>query len=129
MSHRPFTVCLALALVASLATSAFASCQADPSMSAGAQMACCKAGHDNDKCPMRGSAADCCKIDSQKQQQLTVAKAEPVRSALTVPPLVAIVVFGSIDSIAPVQATRVHQHDLLGIPSTPARFLASALLI
>ena len=128
MSARPLTVCLAFALVASLATSALASCMADPSMSAGAQMACCKAGHD--KCPMQGSAAaDCCKVDSQKQQQLTVANAEPVRSTLIAPALVAMLVAGSIDAIAPVQATRVRQHDRLRIPSTPERFLASALLI
>ena len=127
MSTRPFTVCLAFALVASLATLAVASCMADPSMSAGAQMACCKAGHD--QCPMHGSAADCCKVDGQKQQQLTVAKAEPVRSTLTAPALLASAIAGSIDLIAPVQATRVRPHDPLRIPSTPDRFLASALLI
>ena len=127
MSSRPLTVCLALALVASLATSALATCLADPSMSVGAQMACCEAGHD--QCPMRGSAADCCKIDSQKQQRLTAAKAESIRSTLTAPALVAAVIVGSIDSIAPVRATRVLQHDPLGLPSTPDRFLASALLI
>ena len=90
-------------------------------------MACCKAGHD--QCPMHGTAADCCKLEGQKQQQRVVANSEPVRLILRAPAFVATVITGSIASIAPVHATRVRQQDLLRIPSTPGRFLASALLI
>jgi hypothetical protein len=127
MFARPLTVCLALALVASLATSALATCMADSSMSAQAQMACCSAGHD--ECPMRGSAGDCCKIESQKQQPLAVAKAEPIHSTVTAPALVAVVFVGSLDAIAPTRAIRVSHIHPLRIPSTPRHFLASTLLI
>jgi hypothetical protein len=127
MFARPLTVCLALALVASLATSALATCMADPSMSAEAQMACCSAGHD--ECPMRGSAGDCCKIESQTQQPVAVAKAEPIQSTVTAPALVAVVIVGSLDAIAPARAVRLPDIDPLRIPSTPHHFLASTLLI
>ena len=127
MFARPLTLCLALALVAALATSALASCLADPSMSAGSEMACCRVGHDG--CPMPGSATDCCKADSQKQQPPAVAKAESIRSTWTAPALVATAIVGSIDSIAPMRAIRILRDTRLRPPSTPDHFLASALLL
>jgi hypothetical protein len=62
-----------LLFVVALMTSMLAACAEDASASATEQMACCKAGHDH--CPMKDSAADCCKKSGpQGQFQATVVK-------------------------------------------------------
>ena len=124
-SARPFIICLAL--LTSLGTSALANCMADPSMSASAQMGCCKAGHHN--CPMKGSASDCCKTDTQQQQQVAVAKAELIQSTLTSPALAMVVTAGSLDSVAPAWPICASSYARLRASFTPPYFLVSALLI
>ena len=123
---RSLTVAFVLMLVTSLTTSAWASCIADAAMPAKAQMACCKAGHD--KCPMHGSAKDCCKTEGQKQQQLSAATHEIARSPVSTPALTATISPVALPS-AVVAPNFAPQHDVLKGPSGPTYLLISALLI
>ena len=127
MSARRLTVCLALVLVASMATSALASCMASPAMSAQAQMACCQAGHLN--CSTAGSAADCCKAESQRQQQAAVGKREVSRRALATPVLVSAVTADPLGSLPPRPSIHFTDQGAFKSSSTPKYLLASALLI
>ena len=127
MSDRRLTVCLALALVAAMATSALASCMAGPAMTADSEMACCKAGHV--ECGMRTTADPCCKSDSQKQQQLIAAKHELVKSPLTALKQIPAVVSGDLVTIRPTSALFAHVRLLPKSPAAPTYLLVSALLI
>jgi hypothetical protein len=128
MPVRPLTICLAMTLVVSMATSALASCLADVSMNAAAQMACCKQGHD--KCPMVGTPDDCCKTDAQTQQPLSAATHELVRATLSSPPLAVTISYVPFIPVGLLRASALDRHRLvLKGPSPPAFFLTSALLI
>jgi hypothetical protein len=77
---------LAALVLAAFCGSTWATCAEGAIASQTEQMACCKAGHDH--CPMKDSAADCCKQSGpQVQSQATIVKAAPtpapVRTALT----------------------------------------------
>jgi hypothetical protein len=69
-----------LLVVVAMMTSTLAACAEGASASATEQMACCKAGHDH--CPMKDSAADCCKKNSSSPQPQwnVVAKADSLNA-------------------------------------------------
>jgi hypothetical protein len=127
MLGRPLTLCLAVALVLSKATSALASCMADLSMGAVAQMACCKQGHA--KCPMAGTAEDCCKTDAEAQQPPTVATHQLDRGIFA-PPALAVTI-SPIPFTADLFRASVldPQRFVLKGLSPPPYLLTSALLI
>ena len=63
-----------LLVVVAMMTSTLAACVEGARANATEQMACCKAGHDH--CPMKDSAADCCKQSGpQSPSQATIVKA------------------------------------------------------
>ena len=75
MSDRRRTVCLALTLVAAMATSALASCISERDTS-DAEMACCiKSQHD---CGPAGKAMSCCRTERPPDERVSVAKQEVV---------------------------------------------------
>ena len=126
MFPRRIAICFSLALVATLVTSALASCMAGPAMSADAEMACCMAGHS--ECGMSGTAEQCCKTDSQTHE-LIVAKQELVRS-----PLMALSLMRAIHPGVPMTVptgllVRAPSPDALRTPSPPTYLLTSVLLI
>lgn len=67
-------------VVAGIFSSALATCTAGAVAPETTQMACCKAGHDH--CPMKDSAADCCKKNSSSPQLQwnVVAKADSLNA-------------------------------------------------
>jgi hypothetical protein len=72
-----------LLVVVAVMTSTLAACVEGASANATEQMACCKAGHDH--CPMKDSAADCCKQSGpQSQFQATVDKAASFSASMPV---------------------------------------------
>ena len=72
-----------LLVVVAVMTSTLAACVEGASANATEQMACCKAGHDH--CPMKDSAADCCKKSgSQSQSQATIVKAASLSASMPV---------------------------------------------
>ena len=72
-----------LLVVVAVMTSTLAACVEGASASATEQMACCKAGHDH--CPMRDSAADCCKKSGpQSQSRATIVKAASFGASMPV---------------------------------------------
>ena len=127
MSSRRVTVSLRLVLVAALATSALASCMAGPAMTADTQMACCKAGQH--ECGTRKAPDECCKTDSQTQQQLIVAKDLLVRSPRTLVDRVSAVVPGDLVTVAPTAAIKTDLRVLPKSPSPQTHLLISALRI
>jgi hypothetical protein len=72
-----------LLVVVAVMTSTLAACVEGASANATAQMACCKAGHDH--CPMKDSAADCCKKSGpQSPSQATIVKAASSSASMLV---------------------------------------------
>jgi hypothetical protein len=72
-----------LLVVVSVMTSTLAACAEDASASATEQMACCKTGHAH--CPMRDSAADCCKQSQpHSQSQATIVIAASLSASMPV---------------------------------------------
>ena len=72
-----------LLVVVAVMTSTLAACVESASANATEQMACCEAGHD--RCPMKDSAADCCKTSGpQSQSQATVVKAASLSVSMPV---------------------------------------------
>jgi hypothetical protein len=72
-----------LLVVVCVMTSTLAACVEDASASAPEQMACCKAGHHH--CPMKDSAADCCKQSRpHSQSQATIVKAASLSASMPV---------------------------------------------
>jgi hypothetical protein len=70
-----------LLVVVAVMTSTLAACVEGASANATEQMACCKAGHDH--CPMKDSAADCCKQSGpQSQSQATIVKAASLSASM-----------------------------------------------
>ena len=125
MSDRRITVVLTLALVAALATSALASCMAGPAMTADSQMACCQGAHR--ECGTRGVADQCCKTDSQKQQQFVVARHEVVSAPALLDIAVAAAEFAA-NQIVPVRRLVPSPHPITS-RSAPTYLLDSAFLI
>src|SRR4051812_7213444 len=123
---RSLTIGFFLILVMSLATSAWADCAGGPEMTAKAQMACCKGGHKH--CPMAGTPADCCGMNGQNIQQISVATHEANRVVVTPPTLTA-----TLASIAVVPTmARVSVIEYLRVApqaSPPPHLLAPILLI
>jgi hypothetical protein len=115
-------------LVVSLATSAWLTCVGGLGMTAGAEIACCKAGHE--QCPMKDTSSDCCKMQGQRTHQLSLVTADGVRPVITAP--TASATLSQIPVIAPL-LTRVPRFGSAQIVSTaaspPPHLLASALLI
>ena len=96
-------------------------------MTAGSQMACCKSGHR--ECGTQ-AAHECCKTDSQKQQQFViVAKHELVKSPLTALEQVRVVFPGDLVTISPTLALLTDLRVVSKSPPTPTYLLVSALLI
>src|SRR5437870_9742856 len=114
-------------LMVSFATSAWASCMADAGTPASAQMACCEAGHE--KCPMHGSAEDCCKTEGQRQQQISVSNGAVARSTLTPPALVATIALLSFIPLLGRACPSMSSGDVLKDPAPPPYLLGSAFLI
>jgi hypothetical protein len=102
---------------------------ADFAMAASAQMACCEASHD--QCPMHGTAADCCKVEGQRQQQVWVAAHEFARLTFSAPALVAAIFPPLFPLTVEKTATaRLASHlDLLESSSPPRYLLGSVFLI
>jgi hypothetical protein len=72
-----------LLVVVAVMTSTLAACVEGASANATEQTACCKAGHDH--CPMKDSAADCCKQSGpQSQPQATIVKAASLSASMPV---------------------------------------------
>jgi hypothetical protein len=125
------TVAVVLLLASAVSTSTLAMCTAGLTPGAQAQMACCKAGHDN--CPMHRahatSAKECCKTDGQRQQQLSAAEREVFRPLIAhLAPVFAI----GVDTLAPMLVRQANADPRLAqliLPSTPPHFLATILLI
>ena len=70
-------------VVASVLTSAWATCAEGATSTALQQMACCKGGHHH--CPMKDSASDCCKLSpSHVESHATIVKAESMNAAAPV---------------------------------------------
>jgi hypothetical protein len=80
MGHARLRVIVSALVVAGIFSSALATCTAGAMTTETAQMACCKAGHDH--CPMKDSAADCCKKNSSSPQPQwnVVAKADSLNA-------------------------------------------------
>jgi hypothetical protein len=124
---RRLSLISALLLVVSLATSAWATCVGELGMTANAEMACCKAGHEH--CPMKGTASDCCQIEGQRTQQLSAATAESVRAVVTAPPAIAILYEILVVAVT-ARVPRFGSARVVGTSSSPPpHLLASALLI
>jgi hypothetical protein len=72
-----------LLVVVAVITSTLAACVEGAGANATEQMACCKAGHDH--CPMKDSAADCCRTSGpQNASQATVVKAASLSAPMPV---------------------------------------------
>jgi hypothetical protein len=72
-----------LLVVVIVMTSTLAACVEGASATATEQMACCKAGHDH--CPMKDSAADCCKQSRpQSQSRATIVKIASLGASMPV---------------------------------------------
>ncbi len=128
MAARRLTVGLVLMLVASLATSAWASCMADSAMTPKAQMACCKGGQD--KCPMADVTENCCKTDAQRHPEASIATYELLgQFTLNAPALVGVVSHTGTAMIVVQTPVFASTRDVLKRPAAPPYLLASALLI
>ena len=127
VASRRLTIGFVLMLLASMATSVWANCIADLAMTPKAEMACCKNGHD--KCPMKGTAEDCCKTEAQKHEQVSVATHEIASPIVVAPALLATI--SAIVSHMPLVRTTIFTspQDVLKRPSGPPYILNSALLI
>ena len=129
VSLRARAAFVAVLLMASIGSLAWATCMADLDMTAGEQMACCAGGHDS--CPMAGSAESCCKLEGQRQQERSVATHEQVRSVFGAPAAATVTMVADV-SFAPVLvrfARIASPHDVLKGPSPPPYLLGSAFLI
>jgi hypothetical protein len=121
------SVVVIFALVACLATSASVSCATEPVMADRAQMACCRMGHDH--CPMHGSAADCCKAEGQRHEQMRVATHEVARVPVQSPAPIAVVP-EAIVLPGFLHSTRLApERRVLIEPSPPPYLLGSAFLV
>jgi hypothetical protein len=80
MGRARLRVIISALVVAGIFSSALATCTAGAMTTETAQMVCCKAGHDH--CPMKHSAADCCKKSSSSPQPQwnVVAKADSLNA-------------------------------------------------
>ena len=124
MSARRTTVCLTLALVAALATSALASCISEQGKS-DAEMACCiKSHHD---CGPAGKAMSCCKTERPAEQRVAVAKQEVV-SAPALCDIAAAAAEIAASQLIPVLRLEPSPHPITS-RSAPTYLLDSAFLI
>jgi hypothetical protein len=116
-----------LLIVVGVLTSAWATCVEGARSTLPQQMACCKAGHD--RCPMRASAADCCKKSGpQGESQATIVKATSITAPVSVPLSWEIVPALSLAAAAqPHVSYHAPPPDLLYTP--PAYIAFSSLLI
>jgi hypothetical protein len=124
------TASVALLLAAALGTSSLASCLTIAAPTPQAQMACCKSGHDH--CPMHRTkaqtASDCCRHDSQRQQELSAVEQPPVH---VVP-----VAFQQLFAVTPQatvpptpDSTSFFRYPRCASPPTRRRSLSTVLLI
>ncbi len=127
VASRPLTFGFVLMLLASMATSVWANCIADMAMTPKAQMACCTNGHD--KCPMKGTAEDCCKTEAQKHEQASVATHESASPIVHAPSSVLAVAATVLETPSVPAPTFSSPKDVLKRPSGPPYILHSALLI
>jgi hypothetical protein len=127
MGGSRLVVAVALMLVVSMATSAWASCMAEIGMKPEAQMACCQDGHDN--CPMHGTAADCCAAEGQRQEQVSAAVHQAPRSLVNPPAVLPTPIPVPLEALVlrPWQTT--FERDALKGPSPPPYLLGSAFLV
>jgi hypothetical protein len=124
--RRRLTAAIGLVLVVSISASVWARCIADFGMTPAEQMACCKDGHG--KCPMHNTAADCCKAESQRHQQVSFATHESVRSAVHPPAIVAILPVAIAPVAVPFSHTTFERAVLKG-PDPPPYLLGSAFRV
>jgi hypothetical protein len=113
-------------LLASMATSAWASCLAEIGMSPAAQMLCCKGGHD--KCPMHNTAADCCKAQGQRHPDVSVATHEGSAGVMNPPAVVATFVVPAVPPIHQLSQS-TFDRDVLKGPDPPPYLLGSAFRV
>jgi hypothetical protein len=118
---------LVFTLIASLATSASATCMAEIAMNAPAQMACCKNGHD--KCPMHGTAEDCCQSEGQRHQQVGFATHEGIRSIVSPPAVLISLVATSFVPVVVQLPQATFDRDVLKGPDPPSYLVGCALLV
>jgi len=124
---RRLTVAVAVMLVASVTTSAWANCIAEIGMTAGAQMACCEHGHD--KCPMHRTAESCCQGESQRHVQVNAATHELLQSIVS-PPALVVVAFPATVVPPVARLSRVTSaRDTLKGPDPPPYLVGSAFLV
>jgi len=123
---RPLIVGVVVALIASMGASAWASCFAGPELSAAMQMACCKAGHD--KCPMHGSAKDCCRTKGPQSEQDSLAAQKQGRSIVTAQAAVSVTLPQTADIVSWDVESIAFSRSLLRSTSPP-HLLVAALLI
>jgi len=121
------TIGVALLLVASLATTAWASCVAGLDDLTNVQMACCKAGHHN--CPMHGSAKDCCSHEGQQSHQQVSVVAHVAASKVASPTLVTAILDAFRGPILEPAWVSASAHAVFNAPSPPPYLLESVLLI
>ena len=116
-----------LLVVVGVLASTWATCVEGATSTATQQMACCKAGHD--RCPMRASAADCCKTSGPKvESRGTIVKAASISAPVSVPLSWEIVPALSLAAAAqPHVSYHAPPPDLLYTP--PAYIAFSSLLI
>ena len=126
MLLRRLTAVIALMLVASMGASVWASCMADVAMNPEEQMACCKNGHD--KCPMRNTAADCCKTESQRHQQVSFAIHESSSSVVHAPAIVATIAVVIVPTAIQLSQS-TFERDVLKGPDPPPYLLGSAFRV
>jgi hypothetical protein len=116
-----------LLVVVAVMTSTLAACVEGVSANVTEQMACCKAGHAH--CPMKDSAADCCKQSGpQGQSQATIVKAGSLSPSMPVA-----MAWGTRAVVRPAAQTPRHVSGDSSPPglllAPPAYFAFSGLLI
>lgn len=123
---RRSRLALSLLAIVGMLTSFAATCAASMDESEHAQMACCKAGHH--KCGTPAKPADCCKTQGSHEQQLTIAKADPLTHPVWTP--VAWLTPLWLPSFAPATALQVYADTSPPLrPDRPAYIKFSVLLI
>ena len=126
MILRRLAAAIALILVASMLVSVWANCIADFGMKPAEQMACCKDGHD--KCPMHNTAADCCKAESQRHQQVSFATYESPSSVMHPPAVVVTMPVVTVPAAIPLSHS-TFERDVLKGPDPPPYLLGSAFRV
>lgn len=116
-----------LLVVVGVLTSAWGTCVAGAMATATEQMACCKAGHEH--CPMKDSAADCCKNSGlQIESQGTILRAASLNAPATV--VVAWVTLLPVGSPDQIQRRMSYDASPPGLLLAPPAYIAfSGLLI